>query len=287
MDLGLRDRVICISGGSKGIGLETARGFAAAGAKVIICARRPAGLAEAARDVRETTGVEIETIETDVTDPRSIAQLFEKISAAHGHLDVLINNAGTGIYKPFLEVTDEELVHGMALNFFAQFRMTQKAVPLMLKAGGGAVVNVSGRTATKTNFPPGSACTGPAKAAEVRLSADLGTELAVHNIRVNCVIPGVIESPERFQKWEGEASQGTITEKNAEAVRRALEEDPVARRWGKPQEVANVILFLASPLASYVNGASLIIDGGPQTKSYVTELYNHRALISEKLAAGG
>lgn len=287
MNIGFRDRIVCITGGSKGIGLETARAFARADAQVVICARRPGGLEEAAADILETTGRAVHTVQTDVTDVASITALFQEIDSRYGRLDVLVNNAGTGTYKPFLEVTDDELVYGMAINFFAQFRMTQRAVPLMLRAGGGAVVNVSGRTATKTNFPPGSSCTGPAKAAEVRFSADIGSELAEHNIRVNCVIPGVVESPERFQKWESEAMRGLVTDDNAEKVRRALEEHPVGRRWGKPEEIANVILFLASPLASYINAASLIVDGGPQTKSYVSELYNHQDLIRSSLAGEG
>lgn len=285
MNLGIEERVVCITGGSKGIGLETARAFAREGARVLICARRADALREAAADVQASTGRSIDTVETDVTDVASIARLFEHITARYGRLDVLVNNAGTGVYKPFLEVTDEELTHGMAINFFAQFRMTQRAVPLMERAGGGVVINVSGRTATKTNYPPGSACTGPAKAAEVRFSTDIGVELADRNIRVNCVIPGVVESKERFQKWEGEATDNRLDEDSAQKVRRALEEHPVGRRWGQPEEIANVIVFLASPLASYVNGASLIVDGGPQTKSYVTELYQHQDRIAAALGA--
>jgi 3-oxoacyl-[acyl-carrier protein] reductase len=285
MKLDLEGKIVLITGGSRGIGLETARAFAREGACVAICARRPEALAEAAADIRSSTGSEILTVPADVTKVEEIEGIFKVLQAQHGRLDVLVNNAGTGTYKPFLEVTDEELLYGMAINFFAQFRMTQRAVPLMRQAGGGTVINVSGRTATKTNFPPGSSCTGPAKAAEVRLSADLGTELAQFGIRVNCVIPGVVESPERFGKWEREALDGPLEEGAAGRLRRALEEDPTARRWGRPEEIADVILFLASDRSSYVNGASIIVDGGPATKSYVTELYARQADIREALAA--
>lgn len=285
MDLELTGKRVLITGGSKGIGLATARRFAAEGAEAVICARRPDALDAAANDVATTTGRRPETIEADVTDPASIARLFDCLRAGGAALDVLVNNAGTGTYKPFLEVTDDELVHGMAINFFAQFRITQQAVPMMQAAGGGTVVNVSGRTATKTNFPPGSSCTGPAKAAEVRLSADLGVELARYGIRVNCVIPGVVESPERFAKWEGEALEGVFEDATAQRLRRAVEEDPKSRRWGKPEEIADVIAFLASPRAAYVNGASLIVDGGSATKSYITELYARKDDIRDAPAA--
>ncbi|TAM88075.1 MAG: SDR family oxidoreductase [Candidimonas sp.] len=279
MDLGLKDKVVCITGGSKGIGLASADVFAREGARVIICARRAERLAAAAESVRNSTGMAIDTVQADVTRLDSIAALFSTIDEQFGRLDILVNNAGTGTYKAFMDVSDDELMDGMAINFFAQFRVAQKAVPLMRRCGGGAIVNVSGRTATKTNYPPGSTCTGPAKAAEVRFSSDLGNELAQFNIRVNCVIPGVVETPDRFRKWEKEAVGGKVDPQSEEKVRRALEERSMGRRWGEPEEIANVVAFLASPRASYVNAASIIVDGGSLTKSYVTELYSHKDAI--------
>ena len=287
MDLDLCGRTVCITGGSKGIGLATARAFTLEGARVLICGRRQSALDEAAADILQETGARMETVAADVTDLPAIEHLASEIESRFGHLDILVNNAGTGIYKPFMEVTDEELMHGMAINFFAQFRITQRVVPLMIRAGGGAIVNVSGRTATKTNFPPGSSCTGPAKAAEVRFSADIGSELAQHNIRVNCVIPGVVESPERFSKWEGEALESPIDDDDAGRVRRSLEEGALGRRWGKPEEIADLILYLSSPRSAYINAASVIADGGPLTKSYVTELYQHQDQIQSSLANKG
>ncbi len=263
MELGLKDRLVCITGGSRGIGLETARAFAAEGAEVLICARRPEALAEAAAAIRETTGRTVDTLAVDVTSLGDIERMIEEIRSRHGRLDVLVNNAGTGIYKPFLEITDEELLYAMAINFFAQFRITQRAVPLLRQGRGASVVNVSGRTALRGNFPPGSSASGPAKAAEVRFSTDLSTELAGEGIRVNCVIPGVVKSEDRLRLWESQASSA--------AERASLES--LAGGWGTPQEVAEVILFLASDRARYVNGAALVVDGGPHTKSYVTQLH--------------
>ena len=113
----------------------------------------------------------------------NIAEDLERLAAhmddCFGRVDILVNNAGTGTYKPFLEVTDEDLEYGMAINFFAQFRLSQRVVPMMMKSGGGSIVNVSGRTAYQSALPPGSTCTGPAKAAELRFTSDLwpGTDL--------------------------------------------------------------------------------------------------------------
>lgn len=263
MDMGLKDKLVCITGGSRGIGLAAAKAFAAEGATPILWARRPEALAEAAAEIERETGRRAETEALDVTSLDDIERGLAAIGERHGRLDVLVNNAGTGVYKSFLEITDEELVHAMAINFFAQFRITQRAVPLLRKGSSANVVNVSGRTALRGNFPPGSSASGPAKAAEVRFSTDLATELAGEGIRVNCVIPGVVKSEERLRLWEGQSGR--------DAERGDLEAQ--AGGWGTPAEVAETILFLASARASYVNGAALVVDGGPHTKSYVTQLY--------------
>jgi 3-oxoacyl-[acyl-carrier protein] reductase len=207
MELGLAGKTALVTGGSKGIGLETARALAREGVKVLICARRETALAEAARDIMQTTQTKIETHSLDVTKVEQIEKIPRTVGKKLGRIDILVNNAGTGTYKPFLDVTDEELVDGMAINFFAQFRICQRIVPLMIAQGGGRIVNVSGQTGIMTLNPPFlSSCTGPAKSAEIRFSKVLANELAPHNIRVNCVIPGFINTPERFAKWPSASS---------------------------------------------------------------------------------
>src|SRR3989338_5765396 len=208
MELGLDGKAVLVTGGSKGIGLETARLFAREGAHVLICARRASALAEAAADILGTTGRAVETHPMDVTDVAQIATLPEGIRRTLGRVDILVNNAGTGTYKPFLEVTDEDLLYGMAINFFAQFRICQRVVPMMIAQVGGRIVNVSGETGIKVTDPPFlSSCTGPAKSAEIRFSKVLASELAPHGIRVNCVVPGLVLTPERFANWEREMAK--------------------------------------------------------------------------------
>src|SRR6201981_836503 len=222
MELGLANKTALVTGGSKGIGLETARALAREGVKVLICARREWALAEAARDIMRTTQPKIETHPLDVTKIEQIEMIPRIVSDKLGRIDILINNAGTGTYKPFLEVTDEELVEGMAINFFAQFRICQRVVPMMIAQGGGRIVNVSGQTGIMTPNPPFlSSCTGPAKSVEIGFSKILANELAPHNIRVNCVIPGFIHTPERFAKWEREMAKRELTPEDA-AHERAL-----------------------------------------------------------------
>jgi 3-oxoacyl-[acyl-carrier protein] reductase len=263
MELGLANKTALVTGGSKGIGLETARALAREGVKVLICARRESALADAARDIRQTTRAKIETHPLDVTKVEQIETIPRVVKDKLGHIDILINNAGTGTYKPFLEVTDEELVDGMAINFFAQFRVCQRIVPMMIARGGGRIINVSGQTGIMTLNPPFlSSCTGPAKSAEIRFSKVLANELAPHNIRVNCVIPGFINTPERFAKWEREVAKRQLSPEDAARERSLWSSNQGMRdtRWGTPEEIANLVVFAVSDAASYINGAALVAD---------------------------
>jgi len=259
MDLGLKDKVTVITGASKGIGYAAAHLFAREGARVVISARRENDLQIAKDTIAKETGGDIAAIATDVTVVDDLNRLTNFIREHYGRVDILVNNAGTGTYKPFLKVSDEDLEYGMAINFFAQFRLSQRIVPMMMETGGGTIINVSGRTAYQTANPPGSTCTGPAKAAELRFTADLADELRPHNIRVNCVVPGVVITPERFDKWERESSGNNYDETLAMARREKIVEE--FGPWGTADEIADTIVYLASPRASYVNGVSLLVDG--------------------------
>lgn len=264
MDLGLKGKIVLVTGGSKGIGLETARLLAKEGADVVIAARRRSALDEAAADIEATTGAKIRTLQLDVTSLAEIEKLPTYIRDELGGIDLLVNNAGTGIYKPFLEVTDEELIEGMAINFFAQFRICQRVVPIMMERGGGSIVNVSGGTGIRVTAPPMlSSCTGPAKSAEIRLSKILATELSPHNIRVNCVVPGYVYTPERYGLWEKDILKGNHLDDEAADKERSswsANQGMLDTRWGTPEELANVIVFALSGPASYVNGAVLVAD---------------------------
>ncbi|MBT6275625.1 MAG: SDR family NAD(P)-dependent oxidoreductase [Chromatiales bacterium] len=270
MDLQLTDKVAVVTGASRGIGEAIAATLIAEGAMVVLAARR----ADVLEATAQRLGERAVPVQADVTSLADLDRLAEVVRSRFGRCDILVNNAGTGTYKPFLEVTEDDLLDGMAINFFAQFRLTQRIVPMMMEAGGGVVVNISGRTATRTAYPPGSTCTGPAKAAEVRFTADLAEELKPHNIRVVGVIPGVVMTPERFAKWEREAKGRDLTEQEAESLRERLESDklPDGANWGRPQEIADFVAFFASERASYLSGESLIVAGSPNAYSYVRAL---------------
>jgi 3-oxoacyl-[acyl-carrier protein] reductase len=140
---------------------------------------------------------------------------------------------------------------------------------MMIAQGGGRIVNVSGETGIKVTDPPFlSSCTGPAKSAEIRFSKVLASELAPHGIRVNCVVPGLVLTPERFAKWEREMAKRPLDPEEAERMRHewSANQGMRATRWGTPEELAHMIVFAASDAASYVNGAVLVADGA-QDKS--------------------
>lgn len=270
MDLGLEGKVAVVTGGSRGIGAAIAHTLADEGVTVVIAARREDKLRETAQAIGDAAI----PVVADVTALDDLDRLSTLVRERFGRCDILVNNAGTGTYKPFLAVTEEELEQGMAINFFAQFRLSQRIVPLMLAQGSGVIINISGRTATRSAFPPGSTCTGPAKAAEVRFSADLAEELKPHNIRVLCIVPGVVMTPDRFAKWEREALGRELTEDEATALRERYEQEKLAQgaKWGTPEEIADVAAFFASGRASYVSGESLIVAGSPGAYSYVRAL---------------
>jgi 3-oxoacyl-[acyl-carrier protein] reductase len=265
MDLGLGGKVTVITGGSSGIGYATAELFAREGARVVIAARRPTVLKEAAERITAQTGQDVDYTVVDVTRVADLDSLVSRVTQAYGRIDVLVNNAGTGTYKPFLDVTDDELVYGMEINFFAQFRLIQRFAPLMISGGGGSIVNVTGETGIRVTPPPfRSACTGPAKAAEIRLSRVLAAELGPHNIRVNAVVPGLIHTEERFAKWERELAKTELDDTAAEQTRLdwGTGISLPGHRWGKPEEIASLIAFAASGQGGFITGATLVADGG-------------------------
>ncbi|MEP7300433.1 MAG: SDR family oxidoreductase [Caldimonas sp.] len=264
MDLGIKGKHAFVTGGSKGIGLATAHALASEGAHVWIAARRPSALAEAATEIEKASGARVGTLPFDVTSLAQIEQLPAFVrDEMGGRIDLLVNNAGTGIYKPFLEVTDEELLQGMAINFFAQFRICQRIVPFMKEQGGGSIVNVSGATGIRvTSAPMLSSCTGPAKSAEIRLSKVLASELAPFKIRVNCVVPGYVYTPERYGLWEKTFIKRSLSEADAETERLkwTANQGMLDTRWAESRELADLIVYALSERASYVNGAVLVAD---------------------------
>jgi len=256
MDLGLAGKVALVTGASRGIGNGIALALAAEGARLVICARTGDALEAAAVEMR-AHGAEVEAAVADVKVPEAGQQLVQRAVERFGGLDVLINNVGGSVWTPFEEIADDEWLHVLDLSFLSAVRVSRAAVPVMASGGGGSIVNISSIFGRETGGPVSY---NAAKAALISMTANLAREVAARQIRVNSLAPGSILFP--GGSWERRQKQ------DPEGIARFVEENIPAGRFGAPEEVAAVAVFLASDRASWVTGACLNVDGG-QSRSNI------------------
>lgn len=215
-------RVVLITGASSGIGRAAARAYAAQGAHIILAARRDAPLQEAAREV-EALGVRALAVRCDITQPADVERLVRETEAAFGGLDVLINNAGIGLFGPVEALTEEQLRQVFEVNFFALVRVTRTALPLLRRRPGGQIVNVSSVLGHRGMPLLGGYCA--AKAAVNALTESLRAELASENISVLLVSPGFTETGFRQTRLHAEGwrqNPPPLKEMSADAVAQAM-----------------------------------------------------------------
>jgi len=245
MDLGLAGKGVIVTGASRGIGRAIAHGFAREGAAVAICARGAEGLERAAGELRGH-GTKVHAAACDVRDKEALAAFLEGAKEALGAVHVLVNNAsGFGIMD-----NEDGWAAGFAVDVMAAVRATWKVAPWIAEAGGGAVVHVSSISGLESSS---TVPYGAAKAALQSHARSMAKSLARKNVRVNAVAPGSIEFP--GGSWE---AIGKANPKMYEAVRRGI---PFGR-LGAPEEVADVVVFLASERARWITGVTLPVDGG-------------------------
>lgn len=256
MDLGLRGKIAIVTGASRGIGNRIARSLAREGAHLCICARNEEGLQIAASELREI-GVEVEAVVADVATNQGATQVVTAAEERFGGLDVLINNVGGSIWTPFLEISDEEWLRVFNMSFFSAVRVSRAAIPLMERRGGGSIVNISSIFGREIGGPISY---NAAKAALISMTSNLAQEMAKKKIRVNSVAPGSILFP--GGSWERRLKA------DPEGIRNFVQANIPFGRFGTPEEVADVVVFLASERASWVTGACLNVDGG-QSRSNI------------------
>jgi 3-oxoacyl-[acyl-carrier protein] reductase len=252
VDLQLRDKVAIVTGSSRGLGLASARALAAEGCFVTLCGRTQATLEAAARDVGSIGGgsSRVRAVRADVSRPDGVTAVIDATIEAFGGLDVLVNNVGLGRGGDLLSTRDEEWQEAIDQTLMPAVRMSRLAVPHMTRRGGGSIIliaSIYGREAG------GRMTYNAVKAAEISLGKSLAQQLAGSNIRVNSVSPGSI----LFEGGSWWKRQQENPDAIAEFVRREL---PLGR-FGRPEEVGDVVAFLASPRASWISGTSVVVDG--------------------------
>ncbi|MBI1777065.1 MAG: SDR family oxidoreductase [Proteobacteria bacterium] len=251
MDLQLRDKVVLVTGSSKGIGFTSAKGFAEEGCRVVLSARNGADLKKAADAIRAKGGT-VSTVEADVLQPAAAARAVEAAVKAFGGIDILVNNVGGsqgGIRV--LESTDEDWLKTLEVNLLQTVRMMRLAVPHM-KGRNGAIINISSISGWIPQLA-GSGQYGAAKAALIFDTERWALEFVPFGVRVNTVSPGSIWGEgngwDRYRKEDPEGYD--------DYVRGGF---PMGR-LGHLQEVADVVVFLASPRANWINGRNVPVDG--------------------------
>jgi len=244
MDLQLKGKTALVTGASAGLGRAIASALAAEGVRLCIAARRRELLESLAMEIGTRGGPAPHVAVTDVLAQGATQELAKAALGALGHVDILMNCAGAG-GKTDLDAPEETWANSMTLNYTHVRQLTHAILPDMMRRGWGRVINITGKS---ESLRLGAA--HPAKAAVHAWSKDVSTEVGKHGITVNCIAPGRIMSEQVERNY-------------TEAFRRehAARDIPVGR-YGEPRELACLAVFLASPVASYISGAVIPVDGG-------------------------
>lgn len=246
----LTGRVALVTGGGRGIGLACAEALAEAGARVII-ADRDATLADQGRMAVLAKGCEADDVIMDVTDSARVAQVADEVVARHGRIDILVNSAGIARSEtPAEKVTDEHWLNVLDVNLNGTFWCCRAFGSYMLQVQSGAIVNIGSMSGFIVNKPQEQCYYNASKAAVHHLTKSLAAEWAARGVRVNAVAPTYIATP-----------LTSFAESKPAMYNAWIDETPMAR-LGRAEEIASVVLFLASDAASLITGSIVLADGG-------------------------
>lgn len=249
MDLGLTGKVAMVSGASRGIGKAISLGLAAEGCRVSLCARGKEALDQTAEEVRAQGGQVLATA-LDVTNEGEARGWVAATQRQFGSVDILINNVGGSRPGGNLDASAEDWRSGFALNFFSALDLCRLVVPAMQEKKSGCVINITSIYGREWGGPM---TYNASKAAMISLSKEMARELAPHGIRVNSVAPGSILFP--GGSWDRRQKE------NPEGIAAFIKAELPAGRFGQVEEVADVVVFLASGRANWVSGACINVDG--------------------------
>lgn len=257
MDLGLKDRVAIVTGGSRGIGHACAVSLAAEGAKIVLVSRDPERLERSRKSLADFSGVTVAAVPTELRDDAAVRNMVEQTVREFGRVDILINAAATVTPTTFEDLAEDRWMDQFEQKLNGYARCLRYVVPHMRERKEGCIVNLSGLAARQphaTTIP-----VGLNNAAVLNLTKALAFDLAKEGIRVNAVIPHIIDTDrqdETMREW------ATITGQSEAEVRAERTARIPLGRMGKPEEVGDVVAFLASDRCGFVTGAAWHVDGG-------------------------
>ncbi len=243
--MGFENKVAVVTGAASGIGKATAEALAEAGATVI-CGDIDRDKGEAAAAAIRNKDQKAEFLRVDMTDEASINAFAQAVQTKAGAVDILVNGAGWGQTRPFWETTPDLWDKLIALNFVGPMKLAKALLPKMMERGSGKIVNIASDAGRVGSL--GETVYSGAKGGLIAFTKSLARETARYNINVNCVCPGPTETPLLF----------AVPEKHLEAFKKAIP----FRRFGKPSEIADAVVFFASDRASYITGQVLSVSGG-------------------------
>lgn len=257
MDLGLKGKVALVAAASKGLGKASALALAAEGANVVMCGRTESDVQDAAREISSTTGSNVVGVKADVAIPADIKRFVNAAREKFGTVHILVNNAGGPPVGSILDLADDGWEKGFQLTMMSMVRMTREVLPMMTRQRWGRIITITSFVAKQPiNELILSASMRPGVHALSKILANLH---AKDNVTVNAVCPGNILTKRQEDLNRARAEERKVTLENV--LLEAAKQIP-AGRMGKPEEIGNVVAFLASEQASYINGVTLLVDGG-------------------------